>query len=203
MGFFTDEKEDALKKCTIAQLKHMAEEKKIIAKPLFFQTTISEDAYTSTLYNSNKITLKYIKSVLDSKQTKKQVSTSIKNISVKNVAKAINDEFYITKSHDSEAEFERDFVNWARGRFGHVNVLPQYSVGRTKIDVVIGGVGVELKFPKSQRPLMTLRGQIDVYQKHFGDNLIVLLFSSKCESFAVAEFISDMKKRKITVIERK
>jgi hypothetical protein len=68
---------------------------------------------------------------------------------------------------------------------------------------MISGVGVELKYPKSQRPLMTLRGQIEVYQKHFGNNLIVLLFSAKCESHAIAEFKVDMKKRKVKVIERK
>ncbi|HIH97577.1 MAG TPA: hypothetical protein HA346_00990 [Thermoplasmata archaeon] len=67
----------------------------------------------------------------------------------------------------------------------------------------MGGVGIELKCPKKPRNLMTLRGQIDVYQKQFGRNLIILLFSHKCDAKCVAEFRSDMKRKGIRVIERR
>jgi hypothetical protein len=211
MGFFDDtgmEKEKLLKKCTLKQLQRMAEEKKIKITPFFLQTTIGKQNYECTLRDSDKITVKYITQVMNdetpaSSNAVSKAPKTGKSLSVKVVAKAIKDEFMVHKRYDTEAEYERDFINWARGKFGSANVVTQFAVGRTKIDAVICGVGVELKYPKNQRPLMTLRGQIEVYQKYFGENILVLLFSGDCDSFAVDDFIRDMKEKKVVVIDKK
>ena len=204
MGLFTDEKWDLVEGLKLTQLKQIVKEKKLDVGTFLFKNTPNKENYMNAVYNSNKVSKTYLKKI-----AKGDVAASTKSnipgkkMPVSTVASAIKNDFHIHKAHDSEKEFERDFVMWAKGKFGNANVVTQYAVGRTRIDVVIGGVGVELKYPKTPKPLQTLRGQIDVYKQHFGNNIMVLLFSAKCDPSQIALFKSDMKKKKVTVIEKK
>lgn len=203
--FRDEEKWSLLQKCKMTQLKKMAKAKKIkVESTGFIRTKVLKEDYVRYLHDSKKVSKVYIKRILKGEERGgvKKVSVG-KSISVNAVADAIRKEFRIRKRYDSEADFERDFKNWCRGRFGYENVTTQYAMGKIRIDVVIGGVGVELKLPKTARALTTLRGQVDVYKEHFGKKLMVLLVSSKADYVVVADFKRDMKKKGIMVIEKR
>lgn len=205
MGFFSHEKWDLLEKCTLIQLRKMAKEKGVkVESQGFFRSTIVKEDYIQCLNDSSKVSKVYIKRILKGEEPAGASKVRVgKRMSLDSVANTVRREYKITKLYDSEREFERDFKNWCRGRFGHENVTTQYSVGRTRIDVVVGGVGIEIKFPKTARALMTLRGQIDTYKKHFGKKLMVVLVTPRCASSIVAEFKRDMKKKGVKVIEKR
>ncbi len=204
-GIFTNEKWDLLEECNITKLRQMAKEKSLkVESQGIFRSKVNKDDYVSCLYNSNKISKAYIKRVLKGEKSGATGKVQVgKKISLNTVSNAVRKDYKISRIHDTEAEFERDFKNWCRGRFGADNVTTQYSVGRIRIDVVVGGVGIELKFPKTARALMTLRGQIDVYKKHFGKNLMILLISPRCDPSVVAEFKRDMKPKGVKVVEKR
>lgn len=206
MPIFGDpEKKELLVKCKVGQLKKMAKDKGIEVESMgLLRAKVNKDDYIFFLSRSKKITKPYIKKILMGEDRAAPGKVGVgKKMAVKTVGDVIRKEFRIRKRYDSEAEFERDFKNWCRGRFGYENVTTQYSVGRTRIDVVVGGVGIELKLPKTARALTTLRGQVDIYKEHFGKKMIVLLVASKADPGIVADFKRDMKKKAITVIEKR
>ncbi|MCK4443949.1 MAG: hypothetical protein KAW09_05365 [Thermoplasmata archaeon] len=204
-GIFTDEKWDLLKECNITKLRQMAKEKNVkVESQGIFRSKVNKDDYVSCLYDSSKISKAYIKRVLKGEKSEATGKVRVgKKISLNTVSNAVRKDYKISRIHDTEAEFERDFKNWCRGRFGADNVTTQYSVGKTRIDVVVGGVGIELKFPKTARALMTLRGQTDVYKKHFGKDLMILLISPRIDPSVVFEFKRDMKSKGVKVVEKR
>lgn len=166
--------------------------------PDFFSTTPRKTDYVDQLYD--EVSVAYLKKFLSGEGAGGgKVAVGIKKIPRSRVIAELR-RFRPARHRRNESGYERDLLNWARGRFGKENVTPQYSVGRTRIDMVIGGVGVELKVPRTARQLMTLRGQVAVYRKHFGKDLVVMLFRPECDPSLVAEFKADMKKKGLVVI---
>ena len=199
MWLADEEKVSLLRKCTVSQLKQIAKKKNLrVRGDSWLDTPPKKEDYVDQLYDS--VSTRFVKNFLSER------SGGGRAVPGKKIpkAKVIRE---LKKFHSAprknESEYERDLLNWARGRFGGANVTPQYSIGRTRIDLVIGGVGVELKAPKTARPLMTLRGQVDVYMKEFGNNLVVVIFDPKCDPSVVYEFETDMKKKGITVLVKK
>lgn len=204
MGLFGETKYDVLQKCTLKKLKQISEEKKVkIECHGIFRSKIIKEDYVTCIDNSNKVSMAYVKRVLKGEDLTRTGMRVGKKMSVPIVAKAIKNEFPLDRRHDRESEHERDFKRWCQGRFGSENVTTQYSVGRTRIDVVVGGVGIELKMPRTPRQLMTLRGQVDVYKNHFGKNILIVLLPGGCDYHSIDAFKTDMKKKGITVIEKR
>lgn len=197
--FFDDEKTKLLNQCTVAQLRQIAKDKKVKVEPGFFSSRPTKDDYITQLYD--EVSLAYLRKFLSEGATGGVRRTGGKRIAKRKVISEL-EKFQPTGARKTEAGYERDLLNWARGRFGKANVTPQYSVGRTRVDLIIGGIGVELKVPRTARQLMTLRGQVEVYEKHFGKNLVVMLFRPECDPGLVRDFQDDMRKRGVNVIVR-
>ncbi len=196
MFFSEDEKEKLLETCTVSQLREIAREKRVNVEAGYFRTRPTKDDYIEQLYD--KVSMAYLRRLLSGEGAAgKRLAIGGKRISRSKVIAELKK--FPFRPRKNEGDYERDLLNWARGRFGNANVTPQWAVGRTKIDVVIGGVGVELKVPRTARQLMTLRGQVEVYMKHFGKDLVIILFKPECDESLVAQFRDDMKKKGITV----
>ncbi|MFQ5871408.1 MAG: hypothetical protein ACE5IB_04545 [Candidatus Geothermarchaeales archaeon] len=196
--FGEDEKEKLLRKCTVRQLREITKEKRVAAEPGFFRARPTKEDYIDRLYD--EVSVAYLKKLLSGEGSiGRAIVPGGKKIPRSRVIAELR-KFNITRPRKSEGGYERDLLNWARGRFGDAVVTPQYAVGRTRIDMVVGGVGIELKVPRTARQLMTLAGQAAVYQKHFGKDLVVILFRPECDPSLVAEFKADMKKMGITVL---
>lgn len=103
--------------------------------------------------------------------------------------------------YSKEPEFERDLLVWCRGEFGGRNVVSQYGVAKSRIDMVVGGVGIELKLARTASDLVRLRGQVEIYRSYFGKKLIVVVVLAGVEPAIVGEFERDMKKKGVVVIE--
>jgi hypothetical protein len=66
MGLFTDEKQDLLKSCSLTKLKQMAREKNVLVKS--GSLWVERKYYEMALYDSPKVSIRYIKQVIESKQ---------------------------------------------------------------------------------------------------------------------------------------
>lgn len=124
------------------------------------------------------------------------------SLSVENVVDAIVD-FETKKRYEREEDFEWDLGIWCEAKFGSRNVRSQYGVERSRIDLVVGGVGIELKVAGNAEALKNLRGQLAVYKKHFGNKLIAVVLLSGVDVKLVAELRRDMRKEGIVVIEKR
>ncbi|HEV2165610.1 MAG TPA: hypothetical protein VGS23_01325 [Thermoplasmata archaeon] len=85
------------------------------------------------------------------------------------------DGYNFTKRWDEEILFEAELGGAISGRFQTQKVVHQMAVGGTKADIVACGAVIEIKYPKTRQPLQTLMGQVDDYQKLFGNKVVVVI----------------------------
>jgi hypothetical protein len=116
----------------------------------------------------------------------------------------------ILKRWGYEREFYPDFQADMEESFGAKFVHPQRSVGNglgLKIDFHIGhpergGVGIEFKMPTSMSEIHRAIGQVDQYQRHYGDQLVVVLFPDFLDSAKRTAFTQELERRDIRVLEK-
>jgi hypothetical protein len=77
----------------------------------------------------------------------------------------------------SEKDYEKSFVSHLRGKLPDISVTPQYAVGRTKADLVIGeSVIVEIKCNlKTTAQHQRLLGQLTEYATWEGPVFLLLI----------------------------
>jgi hypothetical protein len=108
--------------------------------------------------------------------------------------------YTFTKRWDEEIQYEAELGGAISGRFRGQKVTHQMAVGGTKADIVACGGVIEIKFPKTRQPLQTLSGQVDDYQKLFGNRVIVVLCSGGLrETAALSDTAATLKDRGVQV----
>lgn len=80
------------------------------------------------------------------------------------------------------------------------NLQTEYAIGRTRIDIVIGSLGIELKRVKQWQTLRNLKSQVADYQKHF-DHIICVLIAEGVKQTDIAQFKKEVGP-KVTVITK-
>ncbi len=85
------------------------------------------------------------------------------------------DSYTFTKHWDEEINYEAELAGAISGHFRSQKVVHQMAVGGTRADLVACGAVIEIKYPKTRQPLQTLTGQVEGYQKLFGNRVIVVL----------------------------
>jgi len=83
--------------------------------------------------------------------------------------------YTFTKRWDEEILYEAELAGAISGHFRNQKVVHQMAVGGTRADIVACGAVIEIKYPKTRQPLQTLTGQVEGYQKLFGNRVIVIL----------------------------
>jgi len=103
----------------------------------------------------------------------------------KNKSKSFNEvydwltKFQHKKPENREALYEKELDIMASEKFGSKNVRTQVNVTDGRIDMEICGVGIELKLPKSDNELEITMKNLRKYKKHYGDNLILVMYFGK------------------------
>ena len=199
-----EEKEKLLSQFTSAKLWEMFEETGIEVDGAIFDEEEVRAYGVIDSYSRFEKGVRLMDALSSSESVSKEYIESWSGrIAWRYVKYVIEESYRLPMRYENESEWERDFVNWCRGQFGDWIVRSQYSVGGIRVDVVIGGVGIELKIPKDNRALMMLRGQVDAYRKHFGRRFMVLLITSFLDYPDVVEFRDDMEKKGVVVIEKR
>lgn len=85
------------------------------------------------------------------------------------------EKYTFTKRWDEELLYEAELAGAISGQFRDQKVVHQMAVGGTRADLVACGAVIEIKYPKTKQPLQTLTGQVEGYQKLFGNRVIVIL----------------------------
>jgi hypothetical protein len=85
------------------------------------------------------------------------------------------DGYTFTKRWDEEIQYEAELGGAISGHFRGQKVVHQMAVGGTRADLVACGAVIEIKYPKTRQPLQTLTGQVEGYQKLFGNRVIVVI----------------------------
>jgi hypothetical protein len=83
--------------------------------------------------------------------------------------------YTFTKRWDEEILYEAELAGAISGHFRNQKVVHQMAVGGTRADIVACGAVIEIKYPKTKQPLQTLTGQVEGYQKLFGNRVVVVL----------------------------
>ena len=83
--------------------------------------------------------------------------------------------YTFTKRWDEEIQYEAELAGAISGHFRNQKVVHQMAVGGTRADIVACGAVIEIKYPKTKQPLQTLTGQVEGYQKLFGNRVVVIL----------------------------
>jgi hypothetical protein len=83
--------------------------------------------------------------------------------------------YTFTKRWNEEALYEAELGGAIAGRFPGQQVAHQMSVGGTRADIVALGAVIEIKYPRNRQPLQTLTGQVEGYQRIWGNRVIVVL----------------------------
>jgi hypothetical protein len=85
--------------------------------------------------------------------------------------------YTFTKRWNEEALYEAELGGAIAGHFPGQKVVHQMAVAGTRADIVACGAVIEIKYPKTRQPLQTLTGQVEGYQKLFGNKVVVVLCS--------------------------
>jgi hypothetical protein len=85
--------------------------------------------------------------------------------------------YTFTKRWTDEGLFEAELGGAISGHFPGQKVVHQMAVGGTKADIVACGAVIEIKYPKNKQPLQTLTGQVEGYQRLFGNRVVVVICS--------------------------
>lgn len=101
--------------------------------------------------------------------------------------------------YDDESKYEIELAAQLCHRFGDDAVLTQYNVPGGRIDIQVMGVGLELKVP-SKVQMQRLIGQSLMYKKHYGPNIIAVIFRDRAKSQDIIAFSNDLNDHGIKVI---
>ena len=101
--------------------------------------------------------------------------------------------------YDDESKYEIELAAQLCHRFGDDTVLTQYNVPGGRIDIQVMGVGLELKVP-SKVQMQRLIGQSLMYKKHYGPNIIAVIFRDRAKSQDIIAFSNDLNNHGIKVI---
>lgn len=97
-----------------------------------------------------------------------------------------------------ESKYEIELAAQLRNRFGNEAVLTQFNVPGGRIDIEVLGIGVELKVP-SKVQMQRLVGQSLMYKKHYGPNVIAVIFADKAKTQDIIAFGNDLRTHGIRV----
>ncbi len=101
--------------------------------------------------------------------------------------------------YDDESKYEIELAAQLCHRFGDDAVLTQYNVPGGRIDIQVMGIGLELKVP-SKVQMQRLIGQSLMYKKHYGPNIIAVIFRDRAKSQDIIAFSNDLNSHGIKVI---
>jgi len=101
--------------------------------------------------------------------------------------------------YDDESKYEIELAAQLCHKFGDEAVLTQYNVPGGRIDIQVMGIGLELKVP-SKVQMQRLIGQSLGYRKHYGPNIIAVIFRDRAKSQDIIAFSNDLKNHGIKVI---
>jgi hypothetical protein len=90
-----------------------------------------------------------------------------------------------------ERLYQVELAGDLRHRFPGGDVKTEVNVAGGRIDVEVMGVGVELKVP-SKAQLQRLVGQARMYRKHYGPNLVLVIFNDFAKVQDINEFRNDL-----------
>jgi hypothetical protein len=96
-----------------------------------------------------------------------------------------------TKPYRDESKYQIELAMKLSSRFGDECVKTELNVLDGRIDIEVMCVGVELKVP-SKTQLQRLVGQANMYRKHYGPNLIVVIFAEKARMQDIIAFRNDL-----------
>lgn len=83
--------------------------------------------------------------------------------------------YSFTKRWSEEALYEAELGGAISGHFPGQQVAHQVPVGPTRADIVALGAVIEIKYPKTRQPLQTLTGQVESYQRIWGNRVVVVI----------------------------
>lgn len=116
----------------------------------------------------------------------------------------------ILKNRDYEKDYYKDFFDEMAEVFGEENVHEQVVVAHgqpLKIDFHIGhptngGVGVEFKMPLNNSDVQKALGQVEMYQRRYGAEMIVVLIPDLIDRKLALPFIEDLNRKGIVTVEK-
>jgi hypothetical protein len=96
-----------------------------------------------------------------------------------------------TQRFKDESKYQIELAADLRNKFGSKSVMTELNVLGGRIDIEVLGIGVEIKVP-SKVQLQRLIGQANMYQKHYGPNVIVVIFNDKAKTQDINWFCNDL-----------
>lgn len=108
------------------------------------------------------------------------------------------DKWRPTKPYKDEEKYQIELFTKLCGKFGDEHVMQELNVLDGRIDIEVMGIGVELKVPNKAQ-LQRLVGQSIMYRKHYGPNLIAVIFADKTRLQDVIAFKNDLERLGIRV----
>jgi hypothetical protein len=112
---------------------------------------------------------------------------------------AFLESWYPAARYDDESKYEIELATQLRHKFGDDSVMTQYNVAGGRIDIQVMGVGLELKVP-SKVQMQRLIGQSLMYKKHYGPNVVAVIFRDRAKSQDIIAFSNDLRNHGIRVI---
>lgn len=97
-----------------------------------------------------------------------------------------------------ESKYEIELAAQLRHRFGNEAVLTQFNVSGGRIDIEVLGIGIELKVP-SKVQMQRLVGQSLMYKRHYGPNIVVVIFNDRAKTQDIIAFGNDLRGQGIRV----
>jgi len=82
--------------------------------------------------------------------------------------------FKPARRYKNEFPYQTDLRGWLHAKFGSAEI--EVQKGRSRPDIVIGEVAIEVKGPTANRDLITIADKINRYSQHF-ERMIVVLFA--------------------------
>jgi len=101
------------------------------------------------------------------------------------------DKWRPTKPYRDEEKYQIELFSKLCSKFGDEHVMQELNVLDGRIDIEVMGVGVELKVPNKAQ-LQRLVGQAIMYRKHYGPNLVVVIFAEKARLQDIIAFKGDL-----------
>jgi len=90
-----------------------------------------------------------------------------------------------------EEKYQIELSTKLSSEFGDECVKTELNVLDGRIDIDVMGIGIELKVP-SKTQLQRLVGQANMYRKHYGPNLVVVIFAEKARMQDIIAFRHDL-----------
>jgi hypothetical protein len=92
---------------------------------------------------------------------------------------------------ENERLYQVELATELRHRFPDGDVKTEVNVAGGRIDIVVFGVGIEIKVPTKVQ-LQRLIGQVRMYRRHYGPNVAVVIFKDIAKVQDINEFSNDL-----------